>query len=58
MAVTLDIFTDYDPMPEFLTMIDNLVDIINRWDAIQKKQYPRIVMIVDGENVTFEPLGE
>ena len=57
-TVTLTIYPyeHMNPEPEFKTTVDNLIKIIKDWDFIHKQKFPKVLMTVDGDKVTFEPI--
>ena len=56
--LTLYPFENMDPEPEFKTTVDNLIKIIKDWDYIHKQKFPKVLMTVDGDKVTFEPIED
>lgn len=58
ITLTLYPFENMDPEPEFKTTVDNLIKIIKDWDYIHKQKFPKVLMTVDGDKVTFEPIED
>ena len=58
ITLTLYPFENMDPEPEFKTTVDNLIKIIKEWDWIHKQKFPKVLMTVDGDKVTFEPIED
>ena len=56
VTLTLYPLEHMDPEPEFKTTVDNLIKIIKDWDFIHKQKFPKVLMTVDGDKVTFEPI--
>ena len=58
ITLTIYPYENMDPEPEFKTTVDNLIKIIKDWDWIHKQKFPKVLMTVDGDKVTFEPIED